>query len=55
MCCFGPRRTENKQISESDSAIEIIDKRFAIGNISKEEYEEKKSMLGQDEQVYPMS
>ncbi len=47
MCGFGLRRPENHRISESDSAIEILDKRYAFGDISKAEYEEKKSILGQ--------
>jgi len=37
MCCFGPR--------DSDSAIEILEKRYASGEIDKSEYEEKKRTL----------
>lgn len=55
MCCFGPRRTKNNRISESDSASEILDKRYAVGEISREEYEEKKSVLDRDAQVHSMS
>jgi putative membrane protein len=49
MCGFGARRPENSRsrINDSNSAIEILDKRYAFGDISKEEYEEKKSVLDQ--------
>ncbi|NIS53226.1 MAG: SHOCT domain-containing protein [Phycisphaerae bacterium] len=47
MCGFGPRRTDNHKISDSNSAIEILDKRYALGEINKEEYEEKRSVLRQ--------
>jgi len=47
MCGFGKRRSENSRISDSNSAMEILEKRYAFGDISKEEYEEKKSALNQ--------
>ena len=45
MCCFGRRKMDNHQTMGSDSAIEILDKRYAAGEINKEEYEEKKRAL----------
>lgn len=46
MCCFGGRRSGSSRISDSNSAEEILEKRYAFGDISKEEYEEKKRVLG---------
>ena len=45
MCCFGPRDIDNHQTKGSDSAIEILNRRYASGEIDKEEYEEKKRTL----------
>ena len=45
MCCFGPRDTEHHQTDSSDSALEILDKRYASGEISKVEYQERKKVL----------
>jgi len=45
MCGFGSRHAESDRISASDSATDILDKRYALGEISKEEYEEKKNAL----------
>ena len=45
MCGSGSRDTESHRISASDSARDILDKRYALGEISKEEYEEKKNAL----------
>ena len=45
MCGFGRREILNHQNGESDSAIEILDKRNAAGEINKEEYGEKKRTL----------
>jgi uncharacterized membrane protein len=45
MCGFGSRGTDNHKIRDSRSAMEILDKRYALGEIDKEEYEEKKRTL----------
>jgi uncharacterized membrane protein len=45
MCGFGSRDINSRQFSASDSATDILDKRYASGMIDKEEYEEKKRTL----------
>ena len=45
MCGFGRREIDNHQTRGSNSAIEILDKRYASGEINKDEYEEKKRTL----------
>ncbi len=45
MCGFGSRDTDQPDIDGSDSAKGILDKRFALGEIDKAEYEEKKRIL----------
>jgi len=45
MCGFGFRNKDRHHISTSDSATDILDKRYAYGEIDKEEYEEKKKTL----------
>ena len=45
MCGSGRRDFGNHQSRGSDSAIEILDKRYASGEINKDEYEEKKRTL----------
>jgi len=45
MCGFGPRQIDNHRAGRSDSAMEILDRRYASGEIDKDEYEEKKRTL----------
>jgi uncharacterized membrane protein len=45
MCGFGPHDKGRSTINISDSAAEILDKRYAAGDIDKAEYEEKKRIL----------
>ncbi len=48
MCGFGSRDKDKNHISDSDSTADILDKRYALGKISKEEYEEKKITISRD-------
>jgi uncharacterized membrane protein len=45
MCGFGSRDKDSKHISASDSVMDILGKRYAQGEINREEYEEKKETL----------
>ena len=45
MCGFGSREQDTRGIKASDSAKDILDKRFALGEIDRQEYEEKKQLI----------
>jgi uncharacterized membrane protein len=45
MCWLGSHKQESHFISDSNSAMEILEKRYALGEIDREEYEEKKKEL----------
>ena len=45
MCGFGPWNSGRHQNRVADSAIDLLNKRYASGEIDKEEYEEKKRAL----------
>jgi uncharacterized membrane protein len=45
MCGFRHREKDNDKIRGLNSAMEILDKRYASGEINKKEYEEKKRTL----------
>jgi len=46
MCGFGSHNTE-QNFNKSDTAMEILEKRYALGEINREEYEEKRKELNQ--------
>ena len=46
--CFAPRGNEDvASMNTTDSASQILDKRYALGEIGKKDYEEKKLTLNQ--------
>jgi uncharacterized membrane protein len=45
MCGFGSRVVDGQQTEVADSARDILDRRYAAGQIDKDEYEEKKRAL----------
>lgn len=49
MCGFGSQGHDEHFIRSTDSAIDILDKRFAHGEIDKTEYEDKKRALKQSD------
>ena len=47
MCGFGTVKEDSRRTEAPDSARDILDKRYARGEIDKEEYREKKRVLNQ--------
>jgi putative membrane protein len=47
LCGLGFRGAESQSLNPLDSAMEILDKRYALGEINQEEYEAKKGALRQ--------
>jgi len=45
MCGFGSRAADGQQTAVADSAQDILDRRYAAGEINKVEYVEKKRTL----------
>ena len=52
MCGFGPYDSDRQQSRVADSAIDILNKRYASGEINKEEYEEKKRTLTESSELF---
>ena len=51
MCGFGRRDADNHQSRGSGSAMEILDERYASGEINKEEYKEKRRNLSESNDI----
>lgn len=47
ICGFRSWGADSRNLRPSDSAIDILDKRYALGEIDREEYEERKRSLGE--------
>ena len=45
ICGFGPRHEGHNLINASDSPMDILDKRYALGEMSEEEYKNKKRIF----------
>jgi len=50
MCGCGTRYADNNLSKGLDSAIEILDRRYASGEIEKAEYDEKKRALNESQE-----
>ena len=50
----GSRGVDNRQTRIPESAIDILNKRYASGEINKEEYEEKKRTLSESTDFIPV-
>jgi len=50
----GSRGVDHRQTRVTDSAIDILNKRYASGEINKEEYEEKKRTLSESTDFIPV-
>ena len=53
MCGFSSRSIDSQQTRASDSALDILDRRCASGEINKAEYEEVKRTLTQTKPINP--
>ena len=51
MCGFGSRVSGHHRFNTSDSALDILDKMYAMGKIGKEAYEEKKRILNKPSEM----
>ncbi len=47
ICGFRSWHTDSRCRNPADSAVDILHKRYALGEIGREEYEERKRFLGQ--------